>query len=79
MKKTGFNFKADILKVGQHGSKTFFSRDFLNLVKPEIAIIQSGNGNSFGHPSKEALNRLKAAGVQQIYRNDMDGLVEIIF
>jgi competence protein ComEC len=77
--KTGLNLRADILKVGHHGSKTSSSRDFLNLVKPEIAIIQSGNGNSFGHPSKEALNRLKAAGVQQIYRNDMDGLVEIIF
>lgn len=77
--KTGLNLRADILKVGHHGSKTSSSRDFLNLVKPEIAIIQSGNGNSFGHPSKEALNRLKAAGVQQIYRNDIDGLVEIIF
>ncbi len=77
--KTGLNLNADILKVGHHGSKTSSSREFLNLVKPEIAIIQSENGNSFGHPSKEALNRLKAAGVQQIYRNDIDGLIEIIF
>ncbi|MCX6734589.1 MAG: ComEC/Rec2 family competence protein [Candidatus Peregrinibacteria bacterium] len=77
--KTGLNLKADILKVGHHGSKTSSSQEFLNLVKPEIAIIQSGKGNSFGHPSKESLERLKAAGVQQIYRNDTDGRIEITF
>lgn len=75
--KTGLNLKADILKVGHHGSKTSTSQEFLNLVKPEIAIIQSGKGNSFGHPSREALDRLKAAGVRQIHRNDIDGRVEI--
>lgn len=77
--KTGLNLKADILKVGHHGSKTSTSQEFLKLVKPEIAIIQSGKGNSFGHPSKESLDRLKAAGAQQIYRNDIDGRIEITF
>lgn len=76
---TGLNLKADVLKVGHHGSKTSSSQKFLKLVRPKIAIIQSGKGNSFGHPSKESLERLKFAGVQQIYRNDIDGRVEITF
>ena len=77
--KTGLNLRADILKVGHHGSRTSSSAKFLNLVKAKIAVIQSGVGNTFGHPTKEALERLKAAGVQQIYRNDLDGRVEITF
>lgn len=77
--KTGLNLRADILKVGHHGSSTSSSAKFLNLVKAKIAVIQSGVGNTFGHPTKEALERLKAAGVQQIYRNDLDGRVEITF
>lgn len=77
--KTGLNLKADILKVGHHGSKTSTSQEFLNLVKPEIAIIQSGKGNNFGHPNKESLDRLKTSGVRQIYRNDIDGRIEITF
>lgn len=77
--KTGLDLKADILKVGHHGSSTSSSDKFLNLVKAKIAVIQSGVGNTFGHPTKEALERLKAADVQQIYRNDLDGRVEITF
>lgn len=77
--ETGLNLKADVLKVGHHGSRTSTSKIFLNLVKPEIAVIQSGEGNSFGHPHKETLDKLKAAQVKQIYRNDMDGMVKITF
>lgn len=77
--KTGLNLRADILKVGHHGSSTSSSYKFLNLVKAKIAIIQSGRGNTFGHPTKEALERLKASDVQQIYRNDLDGRIEITF
>lgn len=77
--KTGLNLKADVLKVGHHGSRTSSSKKFLDLVKPEIAVIQSGKGNPFGHPHKETLDKLKAAGIKQIYRNDLDGRVEISF
>ncbi len=75
--ETGLNLKADVLKVGHHGSRTSTSKGFLNLVKPEIAVIQSGMGNSFGHPHKETLYKLKEAKVKRIYRNDLDGMVEI--
>lgn len=68
----------DILKIGHHGSKSSSSMEFLQAVKPEIAVIQVGK-NSFGHPTDEAIQRLKDVGVKRIYRNDLDGRVEFVF
>lgn len=68
----------DILKVGHHGSKSSSSMDFLQRIRPDVAIIQVGK-NSFGHPSAEILERLREVGVKQIYRNDIDGRVEFTF
>lgn len=72
------NLQADILKVGHHGSKTSSTIDFLAKVKPEIAVIQCGIDNMFGHPHAQTLENLKNAGVKQVYRNDLDGTVELI-
>lgn len=63
---------AEILKVGHHGSRTSTSAGFLSKVKPEIAIISVGAGNSYGHPAPETLQRLESAGVT-IYRTDTNG------
>lgn len=59
----------DLLKVGHHGSKTSTGADFLELVRPHTAVIQSGKGNSYGHPSPEVLANLANAGVD-VYRTD---------
>lgn len=77
--KSGADLKADILKVGHHGSRTSTSSKFLSLVKPKIAIIQCGRNNSFGHPHVETIKNLEVAKVKKIYRNDSDGRVEISF
>ncbi len=63
----GFNLKSDVLKVGHHGSSTSSNSFFLNEVKPTAAIISYGEGNSYGHPHSEAINRLVNAGVKNIY------------
>ena len=43
--------KADLLLVPHHGSKTSSSAQFLDSVKPKIAVVQSGYRNRFGHPA----------------------------
>ncbi|MCS7115851.1 MAG: MBL fold metallo-hydrolase [Nitrososphaerales archaeon] len=68
--------KSNILKVGHHGSRTSTSLEFLDAVKPEVAIISVGKDNPYGHPHKEIINRLVARGVR-VYRTDLDGTIII--
>lgn len=49
----------DVLKVAHHGSKYSSCKEFLNIATPEYAIISAGEGNSYGHPEQEMLERLK--------------------
>lgn len=72
--KSGKNISADILKVGHHGSRYSSSAEFLNRVYPDIAVIQSGSGNSYGHPHEEAIERIEACGAE-ILRCDNLGTV----
>jgi competence protein ComEC len=73
MIKAKKDLRADVLKVGHHGAKTSTSTAFLNAVKPKYAVISVGK-NSYGHPTKEVLNRLKAAKVT-VYRTDQKGTI----
>lgn len=50
---------ATVLKVAHHGSKTSSSKEFLETVKPKIALIGVGKNNLFGHPNTEVLKRLE--------------------
>jgi beta-lactamase superfamily II metal-dependent hydrolase len=68
----GANLKAEILKVGHHGSKYATSEDFLKRGGFKAAVISAGMDNRYGHPSQETLDRLKAAGVK-VYRTDFEG------
>jgi competence protein ComEC len=70
------NIKSDIIKVAHHGSDTSNTEKFLDLVSPELAVIQSGEGNSFGHPSLRVIKRLERGGTQ-ILRNDIKGTIEL--
>ncbi|MCR5717624.1 MAG: MBL fold metallo-hydrolase [Oscillospiraceae bacterium] len=56
--------KADLLKVGHHGSQYATGEAFLQAVSPQFAAISCGKNNDYGHPSPETLERLKAAGAQ---------------
>ena len=62
------NIEAKILKVSHHGSKHATSNEFLQVVKPEKAIVSVGK-NSYGHPAEELLNRLKNMSID-IFRTD---------
>lgn len=48
-----------VLKVAHHGSKTSSIKEFLELVKPKIALIGVGENNKFGHPNEDVINRLE--------------------
>ena len=50
------------------------SEPFLAAVAPRWAVIDVGAGNRFGHPAKETLDALSAAGVET-YRTDKDGAI----
>jgi competence protein ComEC len=54
---------AQVLRLGHHGSRSSTSANFLEAVAPQVAIYSAGRGNSFGHPHREVLDRLKALGI----------------
>ena len=68
--------KCDVLKVGHHGSSTSTTKEFLEAVDPTIAVISCGEGNKYGHPHKETIEKLEGAGVT-ILRTDLLGHIVI--
>jgi beta-lactamase superfamily II metal-dependent hydrolase len=70
------NLQAKVLKVAHHGSKYASAGDFLDRVKPEIAIVSCGAWNRYGHPNQAVLDRLRAAKVK-LYRTDLQGEITI--
>ena len=53
------DLKSKVIKISHHGSKYASAADFLNRVKPEVAIVSCGAWNRYGHPSQAVLDRLK--------------------
>ncbi|MBE6041929.1 MAG: hypothetical protein E7220_05335 [Clostridiales bacterium] len=66
----------DVLKVAHHGSKSSSSEAFLDAVSPEIAVIQVGKNNLYGHPHQQTLERLEERGIK-VYRTDQNGAVGV--
>lgn len=66
--------KADVIKVGHHGSSNSSTLGFLKVVSPKYAVISVGKGNTFGHPAIETLSRLASLNIQ-IYRTDGVGTI----
>ncbi|EHK2440766.1 ComEC/Rec2 family competence protein [Clostridium perfringens] len=70
------NLKADVLKLGHHGSHSSTSEAFLKAVDPSIAIVSCAKDNKYGHPHKETMSNLKKAGVT-VYETFRDGDITI--
>ena len=73
---SGYLLDVDILKVGHHGSKYASTREFLEKVKPELAVISVGAKNRYGHPTEESLGRLEQVGAV-VKRTDLEGTIVI--
>ncbi len=66
--------RADVLKVGHHGSDTSTGYRFVYQVAPAYAVISVGTDNTYGHPNDAPLSRLEDAGAT-IFRTDQLGTV----
>lgn len=75
MLSSGFPLRADVLKVGHHGSNASTSPQFLAAVQPLLAVISVGKDNHFGHPAPGLLQRLE--GVETL-RTDEHGRIELV-
>lgn len=67
------SLKADVLKVGHHGSSTSTSLEFLRAVQPKYAAISVGS-DSNNLPKAEISKRLSDAGTV-VYRTDINGTI----
>lgn len=70
----GADVKADVLKVGHHGSSSSTSKAFLEKVSPKYAVISAGKDNDYGHPHKETIDILNKFGVE-IYQTFDNGTI----
>jgi beta-lactamase superfamily II metal-dependent hydrolase len=70
------DLSAQILKVTHHGSNSGTSSAFLSKVHPEVAIIEVGSENTYGHPTQGTLNKLQSSGAK-VYRTDENGNIII--
>ncbi|CAN5125959.1 ComEC/Rec2 family competence protein [soil metagenome] len=74
--------KSTVLKAGHHGSRTSSSVPYIQVVKPEYAVISAGKDNSYGHPHKETIDELNSVGAKIISTEDTKygkGLGTILF
>ena len=62
--KYGNRLKADVLKVGHHGSKTSSIYKFISKVKPKYALISCGNKQIYNHPNKNVVGSLQHLGAK---------------
>lgn len=69
-----YDIKADVLKLGHHGSSTSSSKEFLDKVNPKIAVASLGKNNDYGHPHKEIIKAMKDRKIS-FYRTDELGTI----
>lgn len=67
--------KADVLKVGHHGSDTSTSQELLNFVKPSYAVISVSESNKWNFPKKETLDKLNAIEAQILTTAEQGSIV----
>ena len=71
---TGIDLDAEVFQAGHHGSSTSNSDALLSAISPDYVVISCGEGNSYGHPNAETIDRFQNYGIQ-IFRTDKQGTV----
>lgn len=72
--ENGMDLDVDVYQVGHHGSRTSSTEEFLDAMTPSYAVISCGEGNSYGHPHAQTLNRLRERKVK-VFRTDEQGSI----
>ena len=70
------DIKSDVLKIGHHGSEYSTTKNFLDKVNPQYAIIEVGKNNTYKHPKETTLDKLNKKNIK-IYRTDIDGTIKV--
>jgi competence protein ComEC len=73
---SGEELEAAVLKAGHHGSAASTSAALLAAVRPRLVLVSAGEGNTYGFPGPEVLERCREAGAE-VLRTDLDGAVEV--
>jgi competence protein ComEC len=68
--------RCDVLKVSHHGSGSSSNPIFIRTILPELAVIEVGEGNSYGHPAPSVLALFEQYGIQ-VLRTDEEGDITI--
>lgn len=74
----GAALRADLLKIAHHGSKSSTTEAFLKRVSPKWSVISVGSRNSYGHPARSTIERLRRHHVQ-VLRTDFHGYLKFRF
>ena len=74
--KDDYDIDVDVLKVSHHGSSSSSPAAYLKEASPDIAVISVGKDNSYGHPTKNVLNRVLKYS-KKVYRTDTNGTVVV--
>lgn len=76
MLDSGVTLDSDVYLASHHGSEGSSSEAFMHAVSPSAVVISAGAGNSYGHPTRTVLDRVKACGAA-LYRTDLQGTITV--
>jgi hypothetical protein len=65
----------DVYRVHHHGSRYSTNDAWLSAVTPEVAVVSVGDGNPYGHPTADAMNRLHTHGARVYWTETGTGAV----
>lgn len=71
----GTDVGATVLSVGHHGSHSSSSEEFLQAVNPKWSVVSCGFANSFGHPHKDVIEKIKRVTRSKVLRTDQQGAI----
>jgi competence protein ComEC len=74
--RDSLGLRAEVLKVGHHGSSTSSTEPFLRAVQPSVALVSVGAGNTYGHPSPRVMGALAERGAI-VLRTDRHGSIVV--